>query len=189
MNISRLDSLERSQKELPIVKKELARLAKGLSSSLTYHSVSHTEDVIHEVLLFGLKDGIEERELHLLVIAACFHDSGFLVKPMANEPIGAEFAAMAMETGSEYSTDEISLVSQMILDTEIIFGPGGPEFKSSGLLSGYLLDADLSNFGREDFFEKSKLFAEETNQSVDELKPSMIDFSKNTTGIPWRPKT
>jgi uncharacterized protein len=179
MNSSRLVTLENTLRELPIIKKELARLTRELSPSLSYHSVAHTDDVIHEVLLFGYNDELSEKELRLLAISATFHDSGFLVKSFANEAIGADFAAMAMEAAGAYSKSDISLVTQMILDTEIHFGPTGPEFKTSSLLSGYLLDADLSNFGREDFFEKSKLIAQETNQSVEELKPSLIKFLNN----------
>lgn len=179
MKSSRLQSLESSLKELPIIKKELTILGRDLSPSLTYHSKAHTEDVIHEVLLFGIQDELSDKELHLLTIAACFHDSGFLVKPLENEAIGADFAAEAMDAEGVYTEDEITLVAQMILDTEIQWGLNGPEFMSSGLLSGYLLDADLSNFGRLDFFDKSILIAQETNQSVEELKPSLVKFLNN----------
>ena len=179
MSVSQLTSLEITLKKLPIIKKELEKLRRDLSPSLTYHSVLHSEDVLHECLLFGLHDNLPERELHLLAVAATFHDSGFLVKPQANEKLGADFAAMAMEDSKQYSNEEIKLVSQMICDTEIIMGESGPVFKSSTRLSGYLLDADLSNFGRKDFFDKAVLFAQETKQTVEDLRPSLIIFLKN----------
>lgn len=179
MSDSNLDSLEKELRDLPIIAKELLRLRKGLPNNLKYHSHLHIEDVIHESLLFGLYDKLKERDLRLLAIAATFHDSGFLVKPHANEGIGADFAAIAMEESCEYSKEEILLVSQMIKDTEISWEASGPKFYTNTYLSGYLLDADLSNLGREDFFDKSKLIVLETNQSTTDLRETLINLMKH----------
>lgn len=174
MDNDRLAQLEKTLRELPIIKKELAKLRNQLPSTLSYHSIQHTEDVLREALLFGIHDNLKDRDLELLAIAATFHDSGFLVKHFANEVYGADFAAVAMELSGSYEPEEAALVSRMILDTEIKQGPNGPDFLASTYLSGYLLDADVSNFGREDFFAKAQLIANETNQTIASMKPSLI---------------
>ena len=75
-----------------------------------------------------------------------------------------------------YSPDEILLVERMILDTALVEAPEGPRQIASTELSRYLLDADLSNFGRDDFFETGELQRQELGQER-EL------FRKNTLAL------
>ncbi|MEI6517169.1 MAG: hypothetical protein WCN89_00610, partial [bacterium] len=56
---------------------------------------------------------------------------------------------------------EIQLVEQMILDTKLVELPAGPQLIPSTKLSRYLLDADLINLGRDDFFDRSELLRQE----------------------------
>ena len=63
-------------------------------------------------------------------------------------------AIAAMRKANKYSVEEINIVAQMILDTKVdVSGKGALQTENTEL-SKYLLDADLSNFGRDDFFER-----------------------------------
>jgi uncharacterized protein len=142
-----------------VVSSALNSLAR-LPDNLTYHSRSHTIDVLETSVLLGVYDGLSPRDLLLIAIAAAFHDAGFLVRNDQNEILGATMAAEAMVSSGDFTHNEIQMVRQMILDTAIEDGQGlsrQPRTK----LSGYLLDADLANFGRDDFFEQTELLAAE----------------------------
>ena len=67
----------------------------------------------------------------------------------------------------EYTQKECDLVHQMILDTALVETPVGPKQIATTPLSNYLLDADLANFGRRDFFERAEAQRKEISQSED----------------------
>ena len=151
----------------PIIAKTLAVLAEELPKELTYHALSHTEDVIAETIRFGVTDQLLPRQLELLAIAAACHDLGFVKSPVMNEPIGAAYAREQMERHGGYTAEEIGLVERMILDTALVDTGRGPRQIPSTDLSRYLLDADLSNFGRDDFIDKGELQRKELGQDQD----------------------
>ena len=142
---------------IPVVAQAIDLLARQLPANLTYHAKSHTDDVLAEAMRYATIDGLSAREVELLAIAAAFHDTGFVKSLIANEALGADFARKAMRLAGTYSEDEIALVEQMIIDTTLVELPNGPQQIPSTKLSRYLLDADLSNLGREDFFDKGEL--------------------------------
>lgn len=144
-------------KQTPIIAAILTKLEEGLSKELYYHSPNHTLDVLHEAILFGIHDKLEDHQLTLLGVAAAFHDSGFLKGRDNHETRGAELARAMMTQDGNFTEKEIEQVVDMIIDTRLIHTLHGRTQIPSTNLSGYLLDADLSNFGREDFFEKSEL--------------------------------
>ena len=127
----------------------LATLKQELHSSLDYHNVEHTLDVLEQVLCLADLAQLPERERELLVVAAMYHDAGFLHQKALNEPIGAELAAKAMSTTGGYTKREIKTVKHMILDTTLLMDDCAQI--SNTELSPYLLDADLSNLGRQCF--------------------------------------
>lgn len=145
---------------LPLVAEIFAELERDLPPNLTYHSAAHTMDVLRETVRFAIRDRVSERERELLAIAAAFHDAGFLVQPVDNEIIGADRASAAMRRAGGFSEEEIEQVRSMILDTKLDVSGEGVQRPSSPL-AGYLLDADLGNLGRDDFWEKSELYRQE----------------------------
>ena len=147
----------------PIISSILDRLEAELDSSLAYHAAQHTRDVLGEVVLFSVTEDRPKREIELLAVAAAYHDAGFLVQRNDNEPIAASMVEEAMLDSGHYTEQEIELVKDMILDTKLIYTSEGPQQKASSELSRYLLDADMSNFGRADFFEKLDQVVKERN--------------------------
>ena len=145
---------------LPLVHGILQELAQGLPANLTYHSAAHTVDVLRETVRFAVYDSVSPRQRELLALAAAFHDAGFLVQPTDNETIGADRASAAMLQDGSFSPEEIQLVRSMILDTKLDVSGEGVQHPTTPL-AGYLLDADLGNLGRSDFWEKSELYRQE----------------------------
>ncbi len=133
------------------------KLKRELPANLPYHNLEHVIDVFNEVITFGQHDNLDRRSLILLAVAAVFHDMGFIERGQENEDLGAQHAASAMQADGGFSAQEIDLVSTMILDTQVRFTTTGVRQIPTTELSKYLCDADVSNLGREDFFEKAEL--------------------------------
>ncbi len=150
-------------KQLPLVTTILDKLKRDLPNDLYYHNYDHTLDVIEEVLCYAKGDNLNDREIELLVVAAAYHDAGFLSQRRDNEDLGAKMAEEAMSIAGGYSVEEVDLVKTMILDTKMQVAEGGFKQIPTTRLSGYLLDADVSNLGRKDFFDKGKLVLKELN--------------------------
>lgn len=174
--------IESSLRQLPIISEILDKLNAELPSHLKYHAYEHTEDVFREAIRFSVTDGLPARDITLLAIAAAFHDAGFIKSPVANEPIGARMAREAMESFSKhdpkhgFSEEEIALVEQMILDTTLRDVQGSLRQVPTTDLSRYLLDADLSNLGRDDFFDKGELQRQELGYDQEIFRRKSFDL-------------
>lgn len=147
---------------LPIVAEALKLLRDKLPKHLRYHIAEHTDDVLKEAITFALADGLSERPLELLAIGAAYHDLGFIETEVDNEAIGARLAVEAMRRFGGYSEREIEIVGQMIHATKVIVDERGPHHRPLNQVSKYLIDADVSNFGRDDFLSKADLVREES---------------------------
>ncbi len=157
-------------KEKPIIKEVLDRLSKELPKNLSYHNEKHTDEAMHDAVFFGVADGLSERELELLAVAAAYHDAGFIERPNKNEAVGAKMADEAMKKSGGYSEEEMKTVAEAIEDTEVKMTDKGLNQieKGRNKISGYLLDADVGNFGRKDFPKKTELVAKEVGVNVND---------------------
>ena len=147
----------------------LSKMNSELDKSLTYHCYAHTLDVMKQALALAEMDDLNEHERLLLMIAAAFHDAGFLLQRPKNEPIGAEMAREAMLASNEFSVEEQEMVWQMIMDTQL--NAEGPAQTARTHLSPWLLDADLANLGRDDFWHQTTLLSEEMQIPIEEMLP------------------
>ena len=150
------------------------RLAEELDLNLAYHSQAHTIDVIDEALSLANLDGVDEDSLLRLAVAAAFHDAGFLAQRTDHEEIGARMAADAMAADSRFNPADIDLVAKMILDTRV--NPHGPVHRCTTKLSPWLLDADMANFGRQDFFRQTELIAQEMQVNIIDMVSNTLDL-------------
>lgn len=154
---------------LPVNEQIFAVLAHDLAPTLHYHAVQHSRDVFEETVRFALHDQIDARKIELLSIAAAYHDAGYMEQYADNEPIGAAMASRAMKQQGGYTQSEINEVSQMILSTQLKVTPEGGTRVELTPFAGYLMDADLGSFGREDFFEKCQQLIDETGAPPEAL--------------------
>ena len=131
----------------------LGKLAKELPRHLSYHNSEHTTDVMQAVALIGDIEGIDEKNRRLLLTAALFHDTGFLIGREEHEIASCNIAIQYLP-GFGYQPAEIEIICNMIMATRI---PQSPQ----NLLEKILCDADLDYLGRIDFFILSnRLFTE-----------------------------
>ena len=153
----------------PLVTETVDTLVSNLDPTLYYHSPAHTKDVLRQTLELAEADALDNRDVLLLAIAAAFHDAGFLKQRPKNEPIGAKMAVEAMAKSGRFSQGECDLVEQMILDTQLVME--GPAQIANCRLSPWLLDADLANLGRDDFWDQTTLLARELNIDLQNMLP------------------
>lgn len=132
----------------------LSRLRIELPARLTYHSASHTEeDVLPAAVRLARMSNMAEADLHLLEVAAAFHDLGQIMTSLGHELIGASIMSTVLpEYG--FNAEEIERVRGMIMATRLPQTPLNEEQQ-------ILCDADLDSLGREDFFATSKALWEE----------------------------
>ena len=163
----------------PIVTGILDRLRSELDASLAYHRPAHTEDVVQQALTLATLDALDAHSMLLIAVAAAFHDAGFLVTRSGHESISADMATSAMAGDKRFSQTDIDLVADMIMDTQVY--QTGAVHRTSTPLSAWLLDADLANFGRDDFFEQFRLVALENNIEPERLVTTTIDLMDRHT--------
>lgn len=147
---------------VPLVR---TRLSEGLEGNLYYHGVHHTfGDVLPAADRICRDEGVPPTDRELVLLAALFHDAGFLERYNGNEAIGARIAAETLPDWG-YSSHEIERVLDLILATELHEVDGvmlqvpGPD-----ALKRILCDADLDNLGREDFFQVSDALRREIEE-------------------------
>ena len=157
-----------------LVESIVNRLALELDLNLAYHSQAHTIDVIDEALSLANLDGVDEDSLLRLAVAASFHDAGFLAQRTDHEEIGDRMAADAMAADSRFNPADIDLVAKMIMDTRV--NPHGHVHRCTTKLSPWLLDADMANFGRQDFFRQTELIAQEMQVNITDMVSNTLDL-------------
>lgn len=98
------------------------QLTNQLPAHLYYHNVSHTLDVYESAGRLATGENITGDELTLLLTAAYYHDSGFLIKMTGHE---AESCRIARETlpAFDYTNKEIEEISEMIMATQLPQSP------------------------------------------------------------------
>jgi predicted metal-dependent HD superfamily phosphohydrolase len=129
------------------------RLKKELSKYLYYHSTEHIKDVYNCVKQIAGNEGIKGENLKLLLIAAMYHDSGFMIDAKDHEKLSCDIVRETLPDFG-FSTDQIKKICGMIMATKI------PQ-KPQNHLEEILCDADLDYLGREDFFKIGNYLFEE----------------------------
>jgi len=121
----------------------LGRLEKDLPSHLSYHGQHHTIDVLEATKRIAQDQSVSENDMNLLLVAAAYHDSGFLFGHENHEKKGCEIVRKTLPNFG-FETSEITLICSMIMATKV---PQNP----TETLSNILCDADLDYLGRDDF--------------------------------------
>lgn len=131
----------------------LSQLYSKTPSNHVYHDVDHTKNVAETAEIIGRASNINDDELEIVIIAAWFHDLGYIVKIEGHEEISASYAE-AFLTKENYPKEKIEKVKQCILATKV------PQ-KPKNILEKIICDADLSHLGKKSFKDRNDLFREE----------------------------
>jgi len=126
----------------------LDKLKEELPAHLTYHCFDHTLDVCAAAEHLCNLEKISPFQKELVLTAALFHDSGFIVSASAHEEESCRIAAEYLPLYG-YNSDELEAIKGMIMATKL---PQMPK----NLLEEIMADADLDYLGRDDFFPISE---------------------------------
>lgn len=141
-------------------------LQKNLASTIHYHHVFHTKNVITAAERLCTLEKLDEESSMLIKTAALFHDTGFVEQYEKNEPVGAAFAEKHLpEYG--YNPYQIHAIKDLILATDTSKQP-------QGLFHKIIRDADLDYIGRADFFSISQL-----------LRQELLEHGKSIKLVEW----
>lgn len=121
----------------------LKQLESDLPGHLYYHGHHHTLDVLEAVERIGESEGVTEDQQNLLLVAAAYHDCGFLNGHQEHERKGCEIVKKNLP-GFGFEDAEIDQICTMIMATKV---PQDPQDH----LAKILCDADLDYLGRDDF--------------------------------------
>ena len=148
---------------------EALELLDRLPENLRYHNKEHTLDVLRETILFALADGADPETIKQQAVSAAWHDVGYVKQYEKNEPIALEMFkhSQAFKKLPPEQRDEIS---SNILDTQLIMRHGEPFLLQQKSRFGYLLDGDVSNFGRTDYWDKRMQVAEELKLDLSKVE-------------------
>ncbi|PCI04744.1 MAG: phosphohydrolase [Flavobacteriaceae bacterium] len=124
-----------------------------LKTNVLYHNFNHTEHVANATFEIGVGEGLSEKELETVVLAAWFHDTGYIIGYEGHEEESVKIAnKYLVEKG--VSAETLTEIESCILATKL-------HHKPISKLEMILCDADLSHLGLESFKEKSNLVRKE----------------------------
>lgn len=125
-----------------------------------YHNNSHTLEVVAAAEEIGRNSGLSESELNTVLIAAWFHDTGYIKTADGHEELSAKFAENFLQKeGVNKST--VNEIVNCILATKV---PQNPK----NLLEKVICDADLYHLGSEEFFNRNEFLRIELEQGKGE---------------------
>lgn len=142
------------------------------NEKLLYHNLDHTLGVVASATSLAGHYQLKEEDNFVVLTAAWFHDVGYLVGPSKDhEAAGAKQAASFLATQG-VDAKWIQQVEACILATQM---PQSPQ----NLLEQIVCDADLFNFGMDDFRDKTKLLRKEKE----------LISGQDIAGSQWRAET
>jgi predicted metal-dependent HD superfamily phosphohydrolase len=137
--------------------------------NLFFHNLAHTRDVVDKTKQIADHFQLDDRNFFIVCAAACFHDTGQLIKNGKGHE--EKSAALAQDYLSSLSVTEqdITEIKKCILATTM---PQGPQ----SLNEQIICDSDLFNLGTDAFREQNRLLRKEM-EAVNNVKMD---------GIAWR---
>lgn len=120
-----------------------------LSSSFIYHNFDHTSDVVAAVKILSKQEELSEEELEMLLVAAWFHDTGYIEGFENHEEKSVKIAADFL-TDKGKSDEYINQVSTLIRATLYCYEP-------QTTLEKIIKDADFHHFATENYNDKCEL--------------------------------
>lgn len=151
-------------------------LTEKLSPKLFYHNLAHTKRVYSTCKVLSKFYNLSKKDNELLLIAALFHDTGFVNTTVNHEEVSCLLASNFLAKKGISDVD-IGIIQSIIMATKI---PQSPLNE----LEKMLCDADLEYLGSDDFYSISnklyfELFEQKKIESIDEWNVLQIKFFKN----------
>ena len=153
-------------------------LGKELNPIYVYHNIAHTQNVVEKTNELAINLDIDEASKENLILAAWFHDTGFIHGTENHEEESVKILTNFFKD-FDVSKPRIEAVSKLILATKL-------GFKPSNLLEKIIIDADCAHVGSKIFEDKLELLRKEweatqsKNYSDGEWLNVNIDFLTNS---------
>ncbi|MBF9251704.1 metal-dependent phosphohydrolase [Pontibacter sp. 172403-2] len=122
---------------------------KRLSKKMVYHNYRHTLETVTEAQALGELSELPQDELQDLVLAAWFHDTGYINTYKGHEEESKRLATEWLQAHG-YPQERIARINSCIEATQ-------SDVKPQGLLQELLADADMSNIGKSIFTATAEL--------------------------------
>ena len=148
---------------------------KEMPEYLSYHDIEHTEYVVNQSRIIGQNSGLTEEEINTVMVAAWFHDSGFVRASTGHEKESQDLAREFL-TSAGAPKNQIEKVLRCIKATEVPQNPG------NDLLARVLCDADMAYLSEEFYLDKTKRLRKEWNTSS-EQKLTREEYYKQTVDL------
>jgi len=132
-------------------------LKKKLSNLFIYHNLGHTQRVVKYTKELIENVHVNESDTENLLIAAWFHDTGYINEFNGHEEESVVIASEFLKT-KNISSERIAEISKIILATKMSYEP-------KNLLEQIIRDADCAHFGDKSFIELSELLRHEQKQA------------------------
>lgn len=118
-----------------------------------YHNMMHTTEVAKMIEEIAAASNVSADEKEMLLIAAWFHDVGYVERCEGHEEISVDYAKKFLSE-NDYDSSKINVVLDLIRATKVPHSP-------KNLLEEIICDADLHHLGIIDFEEKGNSYREE----------------------------
>lgn len=118
---------------------------KKLNTSLSFHTIDHTRNVVSASHEIGIHAGLSQEEIQLLTISAWFHDTGYTMAYAGHEMESVKIARDFL-IGNGLDTERIEKICSCVLATSF---PQNPKSR----IEMVLCDADFFHFSRTDYAE------------------------------------
>jgi predicted metal-dependent HD superfamily phosphohydrolase len=141
-----------------------------LSPNYIYHSLTHTHEMTQAAQKIAEGCGLEEEDLEILLLAAWFHDTGYIKAYRGHEEHSKKYARSFLEKEG-CSDDTIQQVETLIESTRSGYEP-------QNLLQEIMHDADHIHVGKKSFFKKAELLRLEWELFLEEFY-SNSEWEKN----------
>jgi predicted metal-dependent HD superfamily phosphohydrolase len=138
-----------------------------LSEKYVYHNVNHTAEVVEACQEIGEGAKLSADDLEIVLLAAWFHDAGFVETSNGHEEKSVDIAIRFLQENG-YPQENIDKVVGCIRATKM---PQSPH----NLLEEVMCDADLIHLGKKRYFDRSALMRVEWEKAL----------GKTYTDIEW----
>ena len=139
---------------------------------LTYHDIIHTEYVVSQAMHIGQNSGLTGAEVNIVIVAAWFHDSGFVIRSNGHEDESQKIARKFL-TSEGVAEDDIEKVLHCIKATKIPQNPG------DDMLAKVVCDADMAYLSEAFYIKRTNLLRKEWNNES-ETKLTKKAYFKET---------
>ena len=148
---------------------------KEIQDNLRYHDILHTEYVADQSERIGKSSGLSKEELDIVIVAAWFHDSGFVSRSDGHEE-ESQIIAREFLTSRKISEEFINQVLGCIEATKMPQNPG------DNILAQVVCDADMAYLSEDFYLERTALLRKEWNHKP-ETKLSKKTYYKETVEL------